>query len=78
MNHSKVTLGAGVLVGAFVLIAVLAPFIAGDSSSTSLFPLIKHGPETVDIMNAQILEAPSKIHFLGTDHIGRDVFARLV
>ena len=78
MRTAKVTWIAGLLVGCFVLIAIFAPFIAGDASPGSLFPIIKFGPETFDILSSQIFSAPDSTHLFGTDYVGRDVFARLV
>lgn len=55
---------AGALVAAIVLVAVFAPWIVThDAFSQDLFNLNK---------------GPSPAHLLGTDHIGRDVFSRLV
>jgi len=47
-----------------VVMAVFAPFIAG------------HDPNSIDLIN--LLEPPSRAHWLGTDVEGRDVWARLV
>jgi ABC-type dipeptide/oligopeptide/nickel transport system permease subunit len=47
-----------------VVMAVFAPLIAG------------HDPNSIDLIN--LLEPPSRAHWLGTDVEGRDVWARLV
>jgi peptide/nickel transport system permease protein len=59
----KVWIGAGI-VGAFVLVALLAPLIA------------PHDPLAQDPANS--LASPSSAHLLGTDDLGRDVFSRLL
>jgi peptide/nickel transport system permease protein len=48
----------------WILVAILAPVLAG------------HAPDVVDV--TQRLRPPSATHWLGTDALGRDVFARLV
>ncbi|MFW5680601.1 MAG: ABC transporter permease [Pseudomonadota bacterium] len=53
----------GVLLGFMALVALFAPWIAGD-------PLA--------ITPANRLQAPSAEHWFGTDHLGRDIFARTV
>ncbi|MCB1446781.1 MAG: ABC transporter permease [Rhizobiaceae bacterium] len=55
---------AGGLVGLWVLIALLAPWIA------------PYDPNTVDIVKA--LQGPSTAHWFGTDQVGRDVFSRVL
>lgn len=52
-----------VLLGIFVLMAVFAPFIVQDPYYAD--PVNKFAPSSWN-------------HFLGTDHLGRDVFARLI
>lgn len=56
------------IAGAFLLLlialAVLAPVVS------------PYSPAAQDLMNA--LKPPSPAHLLGTDHLGRDVFTRLV
>lgn len=47
-----------------VAIAVFAPLLSN------------YNPQYVDL--SEKLQAPSKIHLLGTDHLGRDVFTRLI
>ncbi len=45
----------------------------------AIFPLVRFGPETVQVP-LQVLSAPTLVkgHPLGTDALGRDVFARIV
>jgi microcin C transport system permease protein len=70
---------SGAIVLFFVVIAIFAPWIANDAhSSFGPLPIVKYGPESVDIFEAEFLGAPTKAHIFGTDYIGRDVFARLV
>lgn len=52
------------LLGAIACLGLLGPFV------------VPHDPMAQDLMRT--LEAPSLIHPLGTDHVGRDVLARLV
>jgi peptide/nickel transport system permease protein len=56
--------GAAALLGAIVLVAVLAPLIA------------PFDPDQTDILHASF--GPSSAHLLGTDELGRDIFSRLV
>lgn len=61
-RHQAAVVGGMVLAG-FVIVALLAPFLALDPYGTSL---------------THAREAPGGTHWLGTDTIGRDVFSRLV
>lgn len=54
----------GVIVVAWILVALLAPLIA------------PHPPDAQDIVNR--LAEPSAAHWLGTDVLGRDVLSRLI
>ena len=54
----------GMILGLFLLAGVLAPVIA------------PHGPNKIDL-TADLL-GPGPRHLLGTDHLGRDVFSRLL
>ncbi len=53
-----------VLLGLVGIVALIGPFI------------VPHDPVAQDLLRA--LEGPSLVHPLGTDHVGRDVLARLV
>jgi peptide/nickel transport system permease protein len=59
----KVWVGVGI-VGAFVLVALLAPVLA------------PYDPLAQDPVNS--LASPSSEHLLGTDEVGRDVLSRLI
>ena len=62
---ASVTGASGMFIVALVLLcAVLAPWVA------------THNPESLDVMNR--FAAPSLNHWLGTDHLGRDLFSRMV
>jgi peptide/nickel transport system permease protein len=62
MRAGKIALPVGVLVF-MVLFAIFAPIIWN------------HSPYTQDLLNS--LQAPSTAHPMGTDDLGRDVFARV-
>jgi peptide/nickel transport system permease protein len=62
---STVTGAAGFGIVALVLVAaLLAPWVATTD------------PDRLDVMNR--FAAPSFAHLLGTDHLGRDLYSRLV
>ena len=64
MKRNKLAIfGAGIIL-ILSVIAILAPFIS------------THDPTAINIKNA--LLAPSGEHLLGTDHLGRDIFSRMV
>ncbi|WP_245593516.1 ABC transporter permease subunit [Azospirillum halopraeferens] len=63
MRSGVVPAGAG-LAAALVAVALLAPLIT------------PHDPTAVDL--ARRLQGPDAVHWLGTDHLGRDILARLV
>lgn len=52
-----------ILIAAVALIALLAPFIAGDPTAQSI---------------AHALQSPSAQHWFGTDEFGRDVYSRVI
>lgn len=62
--HDRTAMIGLVIVTLFVISSLLAPVLAA------------HDPNAVDV--SQKFAAPSTEHFLGTDHLGRDVFARLL
>jgi peptide/nickel transport system permease protein len=51
------------LVGAIVLVAIFAPWLA---------------PYDPNMSSSKVLASPSAINVIGTDHLGRDVFSRLL
>ena len=53
-----------IIVVAFVLMAATAPFLS------------PHDPDAIDVLNR--FSSPSLIHWLGTDHLGRDLASRLM
>ncbi len=62
---SGVTGASGMAIVLLVLLcALLAPWVA------------THNPESLDVMNR--FAAPSLNHWLGTDHLGRDLYSRMV
>ena len=62
--EKKVCLYWGIFILIVSLVALLAPFI-------SPYPFYEQFPE-------KILQSPSWEHWLGTDHLGRDLFSRLL
>ena len=53
-----------VLVASFLIIAVFAPFLA------------PYSPTKIDVLHK--LQPPSLAHWFGTDHLGRDLLARVI
>lgn len=62
LSNKAAVLGA-VLVGFFTLLAILAPVIASFDPLQTSFTAIR--------------KAPSAVHWLGTDELGRDLFSRM-
>ncbi|MGW1990281.1 ABC transporter permease [Embleya sp. NPDC001921] len=60
----RVTVAAACVVGAFVLLALVGPFIA------------PHDPNAVDPFDVNA--GPSGAHLLGTDDTGRDILSRII
>lgn len=54
----------GAIVALVMVAAVFAPWVA------------THDPDSLDVMNR--FAGPSAAHWLGTDHLGRDLYSRLV
>jgi peptide/nickel transport system permease protein len=52
------------IVGLVLLFAIFAPWVA------------THNPDALDVMNR--FKPPSGAHWLGTDHLGRDLYSRMV
>lgn len=50
--------------------------LSGDSSVSTLFPLLKYSYRDVDLTS--VILDPDFTHFLGTDREGRDVFTRIL
>lgn len=69
-RRSKLAVVALVYVGLVTLLAAVAPLVANPAR------LIPFGPDDVDI--AHRLLPPGDGHRLGTDDLGRDVFARMI
>lgn len=63
-RRKPLSAGAGVVVIAACLLAVLAPWLA------------PYGPDDVDLIAR--LKGPSSAHWLGTDQFGRDVLSRVM
>jgi peptide/nickel transport system permease protein len=61
-RHPTIVIGAAMLVF-MAVVAIIAPLIAGD-------------PRFINPVDR--LQPPSAAHYFGTDHLGRDVFARCV
>lgn len=74
----KMTYISGGIVLLFLLAGILAPVISSKSESKGVFPILKTGPDTPDIFDADYLAEPSSKHPFGTDYIGRDVLSRLL
>ncbi|WP_243109950.1 ABC transporter permease [Clostridium sp. E02] len=63
LKRDKVAVITLVLLGAIILLALIAPFLPMD-------------PNATDIANR--LKEPSLSHWFGTDEVGRDYFARII
>ncbi|HKB78108.1 MAG TPA: ABC transporter permease, partial [Thermoanaerobaculia bacterium] len=70
-RRSRLAVCAFVYVVIVGLVAVFAPLIASDSSR-----VVPFGPDTIDLTSG--LQAPSPVHRLGTDDLGRDVLSRII
>jgi peptide/nickel transport system permease protein len=63
-RHSKTFVAGAIITGFIVLVAVLAPWIS------------PYSPDNQDLYN--ILSGFSRIHWLGTDQLGRDELSRIM
>lgn len=63
-TRNPLALAGGLVVGALIVLAVLAPVLA---------PWDPHLPDV-----KKILDPPSRSHWLGTDQLGRDVLSRIL
>ncbi len=59
---------------AVAFLAFSAPLWMGENSWLTLYP---YGPDTPSILTSQIFASPGD-HWLGTDRVGRDVFALIL
>lgn len=60
----KLAVAGVVVVALLILVALFAPWIA------------PHPPNEIDMLSMS--DAPSRVHLLGLDQVGRDVFSRLI
>jgi peptide/nickel transport system permease protein len=63
-RHSKTFVAGAIITGVIVLVAILAPWIS------------PYSPDNQDLYN--ILSGFSRIHWLGTDQLGRDELSRIM
>lgn len=61
-----------------IIVALMAPVIASGSSAKSSrsASLVPFSPDQIDL--ASRLQAPSTVHWFGTDDLGRDVLSRMI
>ena len=64
LRRNRLAMAGLAVLAVFLLCALLAPVLTPYSPTTTNF--------------ARVLEAPSREHLLGTDELGRDVFARIL
>lgn len=62
--QNPLTLIGFIIISSILLLAAVAPFIA------------PYDPNAIDVK--AILLAPSQLHLMGTDGLGRDVFSRML
>lgn len=62
-RRNPTIVAGGFILGVITLLSIFAPLFAGDA---------------ITMQPAQRLKPPSDVNLLGTDHLGRDVFARTV
>ena len=61
---NKLAVVGSLIIIVFVIMAIFAPIFA------------TFDPNTTDLLN--IRTSPNKVHILGTDDLGRDIFSRLL
>jgi peptide/nickel transport system permease protein len=71
MRRSPMAICGAVLVGLFVLVAVLGPFIAPYDPTAQTW-----GREV--FLNRNIFPGPRPENWFGLDHLGRDMFSRMI
>ncbi|HEV7907942.1 MAG TPA: ABC transporter permease [Pseudonocardiaceae bacterium] len=71
MSRSPVAIIGAVIVVAFVLLAILAPFLAPED------PYVRY-PELLDQLRPDSIPGPQPGFLLGSDELGRDFFSRLL
>lgn len=64
MLRRKTVLFATAILSALILVAAFAPLV------------VPYDPNALNL--AERLQGPSRTHFLGTDHLGRDIFSRVL
>lgn len=62
--RNKMAMAGGTIVGFFIIVALLAPFVS------------PYGFDQIDLRNA--FKGPSLAHWMGTDKLGRDVLTRVM
>ncbi|MDW7651114.1 MAG: ABC transporter permease [Bacillota bacterium] len=65
-RKNKLAVTSSIILILIFLIAVMAPFLA------------THNPELISLSRDAIKQAPSADHLLGTDHLGRDIWSRML
>ena len=64
LRKNKAAMVGGFLILLFIIIAIIGP------------SLTQYGPSDQNIVNK--LQSPSAEHWFGTDHLGRDIFTRII
>ena len=64
VKKSPLTISGIIIIMIFVLLAILAPYIA------------PYDPERLDLPNQ--FQSPSRDHLMGTDELGRDIYSRIL
>ncbi|MFD7659971.1 ABC transporter permease [Actinosynnema sp. NPDC059797] len=71
MARSPVAIIGASIVGLFVVLSIVAPFIAPKDP-------YRRYPELVDVLRADFIAGPMPGFLLGSDELGRDFFSRLL